>query len=77
MIVVVLNATPVPRFNYKIGVPFGGFWKEVLNSDAKEYGGDGFGNLGGQNAVPDFCHGRGHSLTLTLPPLGMVALKKE
>ncbi len=77
VILVVLNCTPVPRFNYKIGVPFGGFWKEVLNSDAKEYGGDGFGNMGGQQAGSDFCHGRGHSLQLTLPPLGMVMLKKE
>ncbi len=77
VILVVLNATPVPRFNYKVGVPFGGFWKEVLNSDAAVYGGDGFGNLGGQEAVPDYCHSRGHSLTLTLPPLGMVVFKKE
>jgi 1,4-alpha-glucan branching enzyme len=77
VMLVVLNGTPVPRFNYKIGVPFGGFWKEVLNSDAQVYGGEGFGNLGGQDAVPDHCHSRGHSLSLTLPPLGMVVLKKQ
>ena len=77
VVLVILNGTPVPRFNYKIGVPFGGFWKEVLNSDAQVYGGEGFGNLGGQDAVPDHCHSRSHSLTLTLPPLGVVVLKKQ
>lgn len=76
-ILVILNATPVPRFNYKIGVPSGGFWREMLNSDAHIYGGDGFGNLGGRDAAPDPCHGRSHSLTLTLPPLGIVVFKGQ
>jgi 1,4-alpha-glucan branching enzyme len=70
------NFTPVPRFDYKIGVPHGGFWKEMLNSDAEVYGGDGLGNFGGQEASSDSCHGRSHSLSLTLPPLGVVVLKK-
>ncbi|MFH0827870.1 MAG: 1,4-alpha-glucan branching protein GlgB [Candidatus Omnitrophota bacterium] len=69
------NFTPVPRHNYRIGVPEKGFWKEVLNSDAKEYGGSGHGNFGGVEAVPVSSHGRYYSLSLTLPPLGIVALK--
>jgi 1,4-alpha-glucan branching enzyme len=66
---VVCNFTPVPRTNYRIGVPRGGFWQEVLNSDAALYGGSGWGNLGGIEAVPVPLHGRSHSLTVTLPPL--------
>ena len=68
-VLVVCNFTPVPRPNYRIGVPHGGFWKEVLNSDATLYGGSGWGNLGGLEAVPISLHGRTHSMTLTLPPL--------
>ena len=52
------NFTPVPRHNYRVGVPTGGFWQEVLNSDAVEYGGSGHGNLGGMEAAPIPCHGR-------------------
>ncbi|NTV80256.1 MAG: hypothetical protein HGA24_02375, partial [Candidatus Aminicenantes bacterium] len=48
------NFTPVPRYHYRIGVPGGGFWKEVLNSDAEDYGGSGHGNFGGVEAVPVF-----------------------
>ncbi|MBU1998437.1 MAG: alpha amylase C-terminal domain-containing protein, partial [Candidatus Omnitrophica bacterium] len=51
------------------------FWEEVLNSDAKEYGGSGHGNFGGVDAVPVSSHGRYYSISLTLPPLGMVILK--
>lgn len=76
-ILVVCNFTPVPRYNYRIGVPYGGFWKEVLNSDAKHYNGSGHGNLGGVEASPLPSHGKYHSLTLTLPPLGIIFLKKE
>jgi 1,4-alpha-glucan branching enzyme len=68
-VLVVCNFTPVPRPNYRIGVSHGGFWKEVLNSDATLYGGSGWGNLGGLEAVQIPLHGRTHSLTLTLPPL--------
>ncbi len=74
---VVCNFTPVPRFNYRVGVPRGGFWKEALNSDAREYGGSGHGNFGGVEASEISCHGRNHSLCLTLPPLSMIAFKKE
>ena len=72
---VVCNFTPVPRHNYRVGVPRGGFWREILNSDADTYGGSGHGNLGGAEAAPVPAHGRFHSLSLTLPPLGIVFLK--
>ena len=73
----VCNFTPQPRKNYRVGVPFGGFWKEILNSDAKEYGGSGQGNMGGAEAVPVPYHGRYYSLSLVIPPLGIVAFRKE
>jgi len=66
------NFTPVPRPNYRVGAPRGGFWREVLNSDAAVYGGSGWGNMGGVDAVPIPMHGRPYSLTLTLPPLTAV-----
>jgi 1,4-alpha-glucan branching enzyme len=72
---VVLNFTPVPRHNYRVGVPVGGVWAEVFNSDAKEYGGSGHGNLGEREAAPMSAHGRPFSLCLTLPPLGAVFLR--
>jgi 1,4-alpha-glucan branching enzyme len=74
-VLVVGNFTPVLRLNYRIGVPRGGWWREVLNSDAALYGGDGYGNLGGMEASPLPAHGRYHSLSLTLPPLGILFLK--
>src|SRR5579864_890875 len=77
MLVAVFNFTPVPRNNYGIGVPQGGHWRELLNSDAPLYGGSGQGNLGGADAAPVALHGHRHSLTLTLPPLGALFLKPE
>jgi 1,4-alpha-glucan branching enzyme len=77
VVLVICNFTPVPRQNYRVGVPHGGFWREVLNSDAKHYGGSGQGNLGGIEATPVPFHGEYYSLSLVLPPLGMVILKKE
>jgi 1,4-alpha-glucan branching enzyme len=68
-LLVVSNMTPVPRTNYLLGVPAGGLWREVLNSDAIEFGGAGWGNLGGVEAMPVRAHGRPHSVCLTLPPL--------
>ena len=73
----VFNFTPVPRHNYRLGVPRGGFWQEVLNSDAREYGGSGQGNIGGVEAVPIPVHGRLHSLTVVVPPLAAVFFKSE
>ncbi len=71
-VLVVANLTPLPRSNYRIGVTSAGFWREVFNSDAGEYGGSGHGNLGGVEARPLPYHGRSHSLNVTLPPLGVV-----
>ncbi len=71
------NFTPVPRPNYRIGVPKGGRWKELLNSDAPLYGGSGQGNLGVIEATPVASHGRKHSLTITVPPLTMLMLAPE
>jgi 1,4-alpha-glucan branching enzyme len=77
ILLIVLNFTPVPRFNYNVGAPRGGRWMEMLNSDSQEYGGSGTGNLGGIEASSTPFHGRPDSLTLTLPPLGVVFLKSE
>jgi 1,4-alpha-glucan branching enzyme len=74
IVVVVCNFTPMTHFNYRIGVPSSGFWKELLNSDARQYGGSGQGNLGGVEAAPVPFHGRSYSLTITLPPLATVFL---
>jgi 1,4-alpha-glucan branching enzyme len=74
-VLVVCNFTPVPRLNYRVGVPKGGYWRELLCSDAEIYGGSGYGNLGGVEAMPVQAQGRFHSLSLTLPPLGVVFLK--
>lgn len=71
----VCNFTPVPRENYRLGVPRGGHWREMLNSDAKEYGGAGQGNLGGLNALAVGHHGRPFSLTAVLPPLSCLVFK--
>lgn len=70
----VCNFTPVPRHNYRVGVPRAGTWLERLNSDAVAYGGTGHGNLGGAVATPVSWHGRPFSLNLTLPPLSVLAL---
>ena len=74
-VLVVCNFTPVPRHGYRVGVPRGGSWSELLNSDAHEYGGSGQGNFGGVQAAPVRFHGRPYSLTITLPPLGVVFFK--
>ena len=68
----VFNFTPVPRTNYRFGVPLAGKWRERLNSDAEIYGGTGWGNQGGVEAAPVPAHGHGFSLTVTLPPLAAV-----
>lgn len=75
VIVGVFNFTPVARKNFRLGVPLGGRWQEVLNSDAAEYGGSGQGNLGGVEAAPFGWHRRPHMLMLTLPPLAALFFK--
>jgi 1,4-alpha-glucan branching enzyme len=74
---VVGNFTPVLRKSYRIGVPEGGWWRELFNSDAGIYGGSNQGNAGGVMAEPVAHHGRPFSLELTLPPLGILYLKLE
>jgi 1,4-alpha-glucan branching enzyme len=75
LVLIVCNFTPIPRENYRIGVPRDGYWKEVLNSDATLYGGSGQGNIGGVTAEPVPWHGQPQSLDLTLPPLAMLAMR--
>jgi 1,4-alpha-glucan branching enzyme len=78
LLVIVCNFTPTPRYNYRVGVPVGGYWTEVLNSDAKEYGGSGHGNAGGAQASPASFYGKfDYSLSITLPPLAVSVFKRE
>ncbi|MDP9963072.1 1,4-alpha-glucan branching enzyme [Variovorax paradoxus] len=74
-LLVVSNMTPVPRTNYLLGVPLPGFWSELINTDAVEFGGSGWGNLGGVEAAPVRSHGRMHSVCMTLPPLSTLILE--
>jgi 1,4-alpha-glucan branching enzyme len=74
-LLVVSNMTPVPRTNYLLGVPLGGHWQEVINTDATEFGGSGWGNFGGVDAAPVRSHGRRQSVSLTLPPLSTLILE--
>lgn len=70
----VFNFTPVPRPNYRLGVPSGGDWKEALNSDAEIYGGSGQGNLGGVTSAPLKWHGMSNLIHVNLPPLGLLVM---
>ena len=62
----------MPRHAYRIGVPRGGYYREIINTDAACYGGANLGNAGGVEAVEAPCHGRAYSLSVTLPPLACV-----
>jgi 1,4-alpha-glucan branching enzyme len=77
ILLTVCNFTPVPKYQYRVGVPRGGFWREILNSDATVYGGSGRGNAGGVEAVLIPAHGREASVSLTLPPFGVLFLKND
>jgi hypothetical protein len=77
LILFVANFSPVPRQNYRIGVPVRGFWREVLNTDAAEYGGSAHGNLGGVEAVPIALHEQRYSITITVPPMAGVFFAVE
>jgi 1,4-alpha-glucan branching enzyme len=72
----VFNFTPVVRRRYRLGVPFPGYWREIVNSDASCYGGSDVGLGGGVEADPIGTHGQGYSVELTLPPLGFLVLKR-
>jgi 1,4-alpha-glucan branching enzyme len=74
-VVVACNFTPVPRYDYRIGVPGDGEWTELLNTDGTQYGGSGVGNLGRVTATAEPSHGFPASLALTLPPLATVFLR--
>jgi 1,4-alpha-glucan branching enzyme len=74
---VILNLTPVPRPNYRIGLPRAGRWREVLNSDAQIYGGGNQGNLGGVIAENHPCHNQQHSAEFNLPPLSVIVFQAE
>ena len=75
VVLVACNFTPVPRANYRVGVPRGGYWHEILNSDAAQYWGGNWGNLGGVEATPMSWHGRPWSVSLTLPALSIIFLR--
>ncbi len=74
-ILICLNFTPVPRQQYRVGVPTGGYWREIFNSDSTNYGGSGMGNLGGVHTEYIKQHGFDNSVTLTLPPLAAVVFE--
>ncbi|WP_326542520.1 1,4-alpha-glucan branching protein GlgB [Pseudorhodoferax sp.] len=76
-VLVVSNLTPVPRQGYRLGVPLPGLWRELLNTDAEDYGGAGLGNHGGVRASDHGAHGHAHSLVLTLPPLSTLMFRPE
>ncbi|MGD0857491.1 MAG: alpha amylase C-terminal domain-containing protein, partial [Dehalococcoidia bacterium] len=75
IILVGCNFTPIPRNQYRIGVPRGGYWQEILNSDADIYWGSGLGNKGGLQTENIPHHGQPFSLNITLPPLAAVIFK--
>ncbi|HEY2800124.1 MAG TPA: 1,4-alpha-glucan branching protein GlgB [Chthoniobacterales bacterium] len=77
IVVVAVNATPVVRYNYRLGVPHEGFYREIVNTDGETYGGSNVGNLGGMEAEAVEWQGRRHSMGVNLPPLALVAFKWE
>jgi 1,4-alpha-glucan branching enzyme len=74
-LLVICNFTPIPRSNFLVGVPSRGLWQEILNTDAREYGGSGWGNFGGVESAPVSAHGRLESVNLSLPPLATLVLR--
>jgi 1,4-alpha-glucan branching enzyme len=75
--VMVCNFTPVPRSEYRVGIPEPGYYAELLNSDGGQYGGSGVGNGGGVQAEPIASHGFEQSIRLVVPPLGFLLLKRR
>ncbi|HAH20900.1 MAG TPA: hypothetical protein DCL49_08370, partial [Candidatus Omnitrophica bacterium] len=76
-IVVIFNKTPEPRYNYRVGLPYAGYWQEIFNSDASCYGGSNVGNHGGVSAQNISWHNQPHSAEFTLPPLGCLMFKRS
>ena len=77
MLVCVANFAAIPHENYRVGLPRGGTWSEVINTDADHYGGSGVGNLGSVYAEDIGSHGLPASATLRIPPLGVLWLRPE
>jgi 1,4-alpha-glucan branching enzyme len=77
MIVFIVNATPIVRHNYRLGVPRAGFYREIINTDAETYGGSNVGNLGGAQSDDSQWMGREHSILIQLPPLATLAFKPD
>ncbi|MCH2109150.1 MAG: 1,4-alpha-glucan branching enzyme, partial [Polyangiaceae bacterium] len=75
--VVIMNLTPVPRHNYRLGVPARGEYRVLLNTDAARYGGSGFGEIDSYHSDGWPLHHRDHSIELELPPLGLLVLKLD
>ena len=77
MVAFVVNATPQVRYNYRLGVPESGLWREIINTDAETYGGSNVGNYGGVRSENVPWMAREHSILIHLPPLATVAFKLE
>ncbi|MGE5214556.1 MAG: 1,4-alpha-glucan branching protein GlgB [Nitrospirota bacterium] len=77
VVVFIVNATPVVRYNYRLGVPSSGFYREIINTDGETYGGSNVGNLGGVQSEAREWMGREHSIPINLPPLATLAFKLE
>ena len=73
----IANFSGSPKPDYRVGLPFAGRWREVLNTDATNYGGSGWGNYGGVDAEQYVWHGRPASAVLQLPPAGVLWLAPE
>ena len=77
VIVFIVNATPVVRYNYRLGLPQAGFYRELINTDAETYGGSNVGNYGGVQSEEYRWQERDHSILIQLPPLATLAFKLE
>jgi 1,4-alpha-glucan branching enzyme len=77
VVVFIINATPMVRYNYRLGVPHAGFYREIINTDAETYGGSNIGNYGGVQSEAEPWQARDHSILIQLPPLATVAFKWE
>jgi 1,4-alpha-glucan branching enzyme len=77
IVVFIVNATPVVRYNYRLGVPESGFYRELINTDGETYGGGNVGNLGGVHSEANEWMGREHSIVIHLPPLATLAFKLQ
>lgn len=75
IVLIACNFTPIPRLDHRVGVPLSGFWEEILNTDANDYGGSGIGNAGGVNSEQVSWHGKNQSILIKLPPLASVVFR--